>query len=430
MYSLAIIPFSSSDAWVMATAVVCAVACAIPGCFLVLRRMSMLGDAISHAVLPGLAMAFLITGTRDLWPMLIGAAAFGLLTAVVSSWLSRHARVPEDASMGVVFSSFFALGVLLITLGARSVDLDPGCVLYGLLEAAALDTTTVLGFVLPRALVALSVVLVLNATLTVVFWKEIKLVCFDPALATAMGISAGLVHYGLMGAVATTAVASFESVGSILVVAMLVAPGATAHLLTDRLARMVPLAAILAAVCAVVGHLLALYFDTNIAGMMSVVAGAQFALAALLAPRYGIIPSAVRRLSLSLKIEREDLLGDLFRAREAARLGSIKARARHVLPPHWRASVARHQLRVRGLIEVGPGGPILTLAGGAEAARIIRSHRLWEAFLCERLKLAMDHVHDPSERMEHHITPEMEHALRKEFARTQQDPQGKPIPQG
>lgn len=427
-HSLALIPFSSSDAWVMATAVVCAVACAIPGCFLVLRRLSMLGDAISHAVLPGLAMAFLITGTRDLWPMLIGAAAFGLLTAVVSSWLSRHARVPEDASMGVVFSSLFALGVLLITLGARSVDLDPGCVLYGLLEAAAIDTTTVFGFVLPRALVALSIVLVLNIALTVVFWKEIKLVCFDPALATAMGISAGLVHYGLMGAVATTTVASFESVGSILVVAMLVAPGATAHLLTDRLARMVPLAALLAASCAVIGHVLALYFDTNIAGMMSVVAGVQFAIAALLAPRYGIVPTALRRLSLSLKIEREDLLGDLFRASEASRLGTIQARERPALPPHWRSRLAHRQLRLRGLITVSASGPALTEAGAAEAARIIRSHRLWEAFLCERLNLATDHVHDPSERMEHHITPEMERSLRMEFARTQQDPQGKPIP--
>ncbi len=426
MSLLAVISFTPSDAWVMATAVVCAVACAIPGCFLVLRRMSMLGDAISHAVLPGLAMAFLITGTRDLWPMLVGAAAFGLLTAVVSSWLSRHARVPEDASMGVVFSSLFALGVLLITLGARSVDLDPGCVLYGMLEAVALDTTSVLGVTLPRALVGLGVVLALNVALTLIFWKEIKLVCFDPALATAMGISAGLVHHGLMGTVAATTVASFESVGSILVVAMLVAPGATAHLLTDRLGRMVPLAAVLAAVCAAAGHLLALWLDTNIAGMMAVVAGVQFAAAAMLAPRHGAIPAAVRRLRLSLKIEREDLLGDLFRAGEGLRLSDVTAR--RALPPNWRTRVARRQLMARGLIEHRGGVDTLTSAGAAEATRVIRSHRLWEAFLSERLGLATDHLHDPSERMEHHITPEMERTLRQEFARTQQDPQGKPIP--
>jgi manganese/zinc/iron transport system permease protein len=275
----------------------------------------------------------------------------------------------------------------------------------------------------------LSVALLVNTALTVAFWKEIKLVCFDPALATAMGLSAGLVHFGLMGTVAATTVASFESVGSILVVAMLVAPGATAHLLTDRLARMVPLSALLAASCAVVGHLLALALDTNIAGMMSVVAGVQFGIATLLAPRYGIIPVAIRRLNLALRIEREDLLADLFRQREATHLGNIQPRARAVMPPTWRSRLAERQLRTQGhIITSAKGLHTLTPSGEHEAARIIRSHRLWEAFLSARLQLATDHLHDPSERMEHLITPEIERALREEFARTEHDPQGKPIP--
>ncbi|MBA4119465.1 MAG: hypothetical protein C0513_02015 [Isosphaera sp.] len=287
------------DLWTAATAAVCSVACGLIGCFLVLRRMSLLGDAISHAILPGLALAFMLTHSRDPLPMLAGAMTVGVLTAVLSAGLNRWGKVPEDASMGVVFTTLFALGVVLVSLAARDVDLDPGCVLYGLIEFTPLDTVAVGPVHVPRALAWLALTLAMNTALIVLFYKELTIVCFDPALATAMGISATLVHYGLMTTVAITSVASFEAVGSILVIAMLVAPGATAHLLTDSLGRMLCWAAAIAAGCALAGYALAVWIDTSVAGMIATLSLAVFVLVALGAPRHGVIASRLRSRPLA-----------------------------------------------------------------------------------------------------------------------------------
>ncbi|MCC6322939.1 MAG: metal ABC transporter permease [Phycisphaerales bacterium] len=292
-------PVRADDLWTIATAVCCSVACGTVGCFLVLRRMSLLGDAISHAILPGLALAFITTGSRDPPAMLAGALAIGIVTALLSSALSRRGRVTEDAAMGVVFTTLFALGVLLITMAAGSIDLDPGCVLYGLIEFVPFDTVRTAGMALPRAFVWLSIVMVINVTLIALFFKELRIVCFDPFLSTTMGISAVVVHYGLLTCVAATCVASFEAVGSILVVAMLVAPGATAQLLTDRLSGMVWWAAAVAAACAILGYALAVWLNTSVAGMIATVALAVFMLAVVFSPRHGVIADRLRRRRLT-----------------------------------------------------------------------------------------------------------------------------------
>lgn len=289
------IDLQATDWWTMAVCVAGSVACALVGCFLVLRRMSLLGDAISHAILPGLAAAFMLTGTRSAGAMLIGAMVVGVMTAVLSSWLGRISRVPEDSSMGVVFTTLFAIGVVMITMVASSVDLDPGCVLYGLAEFTALDTVRVMGVETPRALVWLGGMMVVNIALVTVFYKELKIVCFDPMLATTLGISAAAVHYGLMTLVAATVVASFEAVGSVLVVVMLVAPGATAHLLTDRLGRMLWLASFIAALTAVLGYVLAVKFNTSVAGMIATTGLGVFVLAAVGSPRYGVVGRVLGR---------------------------------------------------------------------------------------------------------------------------------------
>jgi manganese/zinc/iron transport system permease protein len=295
LFHLGSYPVGADDLWTIATAVACSVACALVGSFLVLRRLSLLGDAISHAILPGLALAFIMTQSRAPMPMLAGALVVGVLTAVLSVGLHRWGRVPEDASMGVVFTTLFAIGVILVTLVSRDVDLDPGCVLYGLIEFVPFDTRLIAGLPVPRALIWLGAMLAVNLALIMLFYKELKVVCFDPHLATAMGISAALVHYGLMTAVAATSVASFEAVGSILVIAMLIAPGATAHLLTDRLGRMLALASIIAALCAILGYALAVRFNTSVAGMIATVALAVFILAAVFAPRHGILRRHILR---------------------------------------------------------------------------------------------------------------------------------------
>lgn len=289
------------DSWIVATGVLCAMACAVLGNFLVLRHMSMMGDAISHAVLPGLAIAFLVTGSRASFSMFLGAAVVGALTAVFTQWVSQFGNVDRGASMGIVFTTMFALGLLLIVQAADRVDLDPGCVLYGAIELTPLDVAfqVKLGEVVldvPRSFVILAGVFLLNVGFVVLLFKELRLSSFDPALASTLGFHSGTLHYLLMTMVAITTVASFEAVGSIIVIAMLVVPPATAHLLTDRLGIMVILSAIIAAVCAGLGHLAAItlprligFEDTSTSGMMAVIAGVLFGLTVVFAPRYGLI---------------------------------------------------------------------------------------------------------------------------------------------
>ena len=167
------------DGWIVVAGVLCAVSCALLGNFLVLRKMSMMGDAISHAVLPGLAVAFLVTHSRESTPMFVGAAIVGVLTALFTQWVNRFGRVEESASMGVVFTSLFAIGLILIVRAADHVDLDPGCVLYGAIEMVPLDLRTVFGIRAPRAVVTLACVFVANVVFVLLFYKELKLSSFD-----------------------------------------------------------------------------------------------------------------------------------------------------------------------------------------------------------------------------------------------------------
>lgn len=420
----------SDDLWTIATAILCSVACALPGCFLVLRRMSLLGDAISHAILPGLVLAFVLTGSRAVVPMLIGATAVGLLTALLSSVLNRWGRVPEDASMGVVFTSLFAIGVLLIGRYASQVDLDPGCVLYGLIEFTPLDRIDVLGFDIPRAAFFLSLVTAANLTLLLLFYKELKIVAFDPFLATTLGINATLVHYCLMAVVAGTTVSAFESVGSILVVTMLIAPGATAHLLTDRLSRMLIWASVVAAVSAIVGYLLALHWNTSVAGMMSCVSGGLFAAAALFAPRHGYLSKVLNQAVLSLRIVREDVIAILYRWQEGGRAEGLDRES--ILSALGRGSLPRIAVwrlaREGRITRDSAGGLRLTPRGADQARGLVRSHRLWESYLNKRLGLPADHVHAPAERVEHFVGPELRDRLAAEVGK-QSDPHGRAIPQ-
>jgi manganese/zinc/iron transport system permease protein len=254
--------------------------------------MSLMVDAISHAVLPGLAIAFLVSGSRASWPMFLGAAIAGLFTAVVSEIITRRTKVDEQASLGTVFSILFALGLVLIVRSADHVDLDPGCVLYGSIELTPLDTIPIGGFLIPRAVLILGGTLLLNLLVVLVFFKEFSITSFDPALATSLGINARIFHYLLMILVAVTTVAAFESVGSILVIAMLVVPAAAAYLLTNRLSSMIALACLFAVIAAAGGHFLAIavpplfgFSDTNTAGSMAVVAGIVFAITTLASPK-------------------------------------------------------------------------------------------------------------------------------------------------
>ncbi len=277
--------WSDTDTWITVTAVLCAIASALPGCFLVLRKMSMMGDAISHAVLPGLAIAFLITGSRASLVMFLGAIIIGVLTAFFTQWITRFGQVERGASMGIVFTTLFALGLILIVQSADHVELDADCVLYGAIEMVTLDTLTIGGLEIPRATVIIGVVLLINLLLIILFFKEFRLSAFDPQLCDTMGISSQFMHYLLMTMVSVTAVACFESVGSIIVIAMLVAPAATALLITKRLLPLLLVSALIGSITAIMGHVAAVYLPpalgikgTTTSGMIAVSCGICFVL--------------------------------------------------------------------------------------------------------------------------------------------------------
>lgn len=277
-------------AWILVIGCMAAVACALIGCFLVLQRMAMMGDAISHAVLPGIVIAFLFTGGRNILPMLIGAGALGLLTAFLTDILNRQGRLQNDAAIGVTFTWLFAIGVILVSRYAGQVDLDLDCVLYGEILFAPFDTLTLAGRDIgPRAAWTNGLALLLNLLFVVGAWKQLKLASFDPVFAAAIGLRIAVWHYLLMAAVSVTTVAAFESVGAILVVAMLVVPPNTAYLLTDRLWLMVLLACAAGVLSTLLGYLLATALDSSIAASMATVSGALYLLVVFAGPRHGVL---------------------------------------------------------------------------------------------------------------------------------------------
>ncbi|MFG0262574.1 MAG: metal ABC transporter permease [Novipirellula sp. JB048] len=427
----------SLDGWIIAAGILGAVAAALLGNFLVLRRMSMLGDAISHAILPGLAAAFFLSGTRSSFPMFLGAVIAGVMTALFTQWIRGIGKVDEGASMGVVFTSLFALGLLMIVQAADHVDLDPGCVLYGAIELTPLDRVLVAGFEIPRAVLTLGAVAILNALFVLVFYKELKLSSFDPALSTTSGFNANLMHYLLMVLVAITAVASFESVGNILVVAMFVVPPATAFMLTDRLPVMIVLSVILAALAAVLGHLSAVsvpawfgYRSTTTAGMMAVTTGVFLLIAVGFSPRHGVLIKWARQRWLSLQILTDDVVALLYRReeRDRPRTASIAELAHDLLAAPWSLRLALYRLRSRGEIVAEAGQVALTDLGRDHARNLVRSHRLWEQYLFSRASVDETRLHEKAEQFEHFTDRQMRKELNRETDAPRLDPHGSPIP--
>lgn len=272
--------------------------CGLLGSFLVLRRESLVGDALSHAVLPGIVLGFALTGARSGLPMLVGALIAGLAAVALISLVQRMARLDPGAAIGAVFTTFFAIGLVALEVtGARSVDLDLDCVLFGQLEtlvwmeaqslASLADPAALAG--LPRQLGLLAGVALVVAVAVAALWRPLKLICFDPGYAAALGLPSRTLELGLALLVAAASVAAFEAVGSILVVAMLVCPAAALRLMTDRYGVQVLGGAALGAGLGAVGYALAgplpaalgLNVSLNAAGVIGTLGGLVVAGAAL-----------------------------------------------------------------------------------------------------------------------------------------------------
>ena len=277
--------------WIMLMGFCVSLACALVGNFLVVRRMALMGDAISHSLLPGIVLAFMLTSTLAIPAMLVGAILAGLAATLLIEFIHKQSRIKVDAALGIVFTVCFAIGVLMINLFASDVHIDAECVLYGEIAYLPLAETVNLGnkIQVPLPILAMAIVALMVSILVILFYKELLVTSFDPSLAASLGISVNVFHYGLMAVLSVVAVFAFEAVGVILVVAMLIFPAATCALVSDRLPVLLVLSVPLAALYAVLGVHLSLVLNSNIPACMVVVGIAIFGVAWLLSPRRGLL---------------------------------------------------------------------------------------------------------------------------------------------
>ena len=312
------------DTWITLTACLAAASCAIPGCFLFLRKQSMIADALTHAALPGVVAAFVTAGYLESlgwigensgWTirhllMFGGAMVAGLLTAYLTEWVTRTGWIRGDAALGVVFTTLFAIGLILLRQFADKSDLDLDCVLYGQLETVGFSSG------IPSEAIVCSMMLMINVLLVQVLFKELMLTTFDPLLAKAIGFRPRLLHYGLMTVTTATVVTAFEVVGSILVIGMLVIPPSTAFFVTRRLRPMILVSVIAAISASILGHIAAntlpgpitsvlglpLTESVRTSGSIVMVAAVQLVVALLFGPERGILVDRYRHDSLADKL--------------------------------------------------------------------------------------------------------------------------------
>jgi ABC-type Mn2+/Zn2+ transport system permease subunit/Mn-dependent DtxR family transcriptional regulator len=389
--------------------------CGVLGCFIVLRNMSLIGDALAHAILPGVVFAFMIVGYSALG-FFTGSVIAGLAAAAGITWIQHNVQTKNDAAIGIVFTAMFSVGVMGISWISRSegVHLDLKDFLFGnVLGVADEDLYLTLGITL---YVLLSIL---------VFYRYLFLTTFQPVIARTMGVSVRMIHYFLMLLLSFAVVASLQTVGVILVVAMLITPASTALLLSNRLSRVIFLSAAIGLLSAVVGLILAILFETTPGPAMAVTATLFYLLAVFFAPEKGLVFRTYHRMRLRRRIRLEDSLKQAFGLQEKGELSLEKLSQRLGVKP---ASLQRNlqQLRTKGLLQMEKLE--LTDSGVNEAKRLVRAHRLWETYLADKIGLNPEQIHDEAEKYEHLLSDEVLDEVDKTLGYPVIDPHGSPIP--
>ena len=281
---------TSAQIEIQLIAAIVAIACAIPGTFLVLRKMAMISDAISHSILPGIVIGFFITHDLNSPLLIVLAAVTGIITVMLVEYIQKTGLVKEDTAIGLVFPALFSIGVIMIAKNANDVHLDVDAVLLGELAFAPFDRLTISGVDIgPKSLWIIGSILLITITLLIAFFKELKVSTFDAGLAASLGFSPVIIHYGLMSVASVTTVGAFDAVGAILVVALMIAPAAAAYLLTKDLKKMLLLACAFGIFSALLGYWVAHWLDASISGSITTVLGLLFLAVYLFAPNRGII---------------------------------------------------------------------------------------------------------------------------------------------
>lgn len=387
--SLVFIGRASNTTYVLLAASSLGAACGLVGCFGLLRRRALMADALSHATLPGICITFLLLDAmngpaRSVPLLLIGALASGLVGVLAVQWISRHSRLREDASIGMVLSSFFGLGIIFLDLASR-ISSTPAAGLHHLIYGHTAAMTA------PDAL-AMGAIMLLAAVLTVAMLKEFTLVCFNDAFASASGWSVSRIDLALMALLTLVTVVGIQAVGIILIVAMLIIPPATARLWTQRVGTMLPLAAALGAGSAYVGTACSAAFPRTPAGAVIVLAaGAVFLVSLLISPSRGIIAIGLGRVRRSVQYATDHALEQVIEQPDA-RIPAVMS--------HW--------LRFRRFARRGSGGQLqLTPSGDQRGVRVARNHRLWQQYLITHADIAPTHVDWSVDQVEHVLSSDM-----------------------
>ena len=329
-----------------------AIACAIPGTFLVLRKMAMISDAISHSILPGIVLGFFITQDLNSPLLILLAALTGVLTVVLVEKIQQTKLVKEDTAIGLVFPALFSIGVIMIAKYANDVHLDIDAVLLGELAFTPFDRIYYNDMDLgPKSLWVIGIILTITLGLLVAFFKELKISTFDAGLATSLGFTPAVIHYGLMSVASVTTVGAFDAVGAILVVALMIAPAASAYLLTTNLIKMIALACFFGVFSAIAGYWMANYFDASIAGSIATMLGIVFLIVYLFAPSKGLISVLYRERQQKIEISLITFILHLKNHTET--------RERHV--NHLNEHINWQKIRSKGVLNLALKNNLITI---------------------------------------------------------------------
>ncbi len=393
--------------------------CGLLGCFIILRNMALIGDALSHAILPGVVVGFLLTG-YSLTGFFSGAVVAGLIAAVLITWLQENLKTREDAAIGIVFTFMFAIGVMAISWLSRSegVHLDMQDFLFGnVLAISNMDLILTAG-------IALFVV-----TGILGFYRYFFVTTFQPVISRSMGISVSTMHYFMMLLLSFSVVASIQTVGVILVVAMLIIPASTAYLISNRLQHMLAWSAFFGLLAAVSGLMVAIFFETTPGPAMTVAGAVVYFFIALAAPRSGFIMKKVNKYRRRRSIETEDVIKLSARLYENDTL-NIDKLAEYSGLSQKRIKKTLKRLRRRGMLEYKSGFSDIRLSssGQKRAYELIRAHRLWETYLSNKLGLPGESLHAHAEEYEHRLPESLVDEMDKHLGHPKTDPHGSPIP--
>ena len=403
------------------------ISCGILGSFIVVRRMALFGDTLSHAVLPGVALGFMWNMSKDPMAIFVGATLAGIAGGILVNLITQTTRLKEDTALGLVLASFFAVGICLLTrIQKISTGSKGGLDAYLFGQAATLNKDDV---------VLMGVITVLAVLLIVFFYKELLLTSFDAAFAKAAGFPVALIQYSLMLLLAFSVVIALQAVGVVLVSAMLITPAAAAYLLTDRMHIMMLLASIFGVTAGAAGALFS-FLSTNLPTGPLVVMGASmvFVLAFLFGPKHGVITRWWRRQSRSAQVQRENTLKAIYRVLEDREFEGEGVSLRELAENrHETIDEVRGQCRALKAHQMATlhdeGDSVhLTPEGWQRACEIVRNHRLWELYLTNEAHIASDHVHDDAEVIEHVLGEETVRQLERTLNHARYDPHGRPIP--